>query len=288
MSSLKLLPKQLIAFTTLSVGLWMGGALPLTAIAQGYVPPVSGAPDRREGGGPRVAEYVPPVDGIPGRREGGGSRGDCFTSEMPVTALMPESAYGETLSDYPSFYFYIPEIPADSARFTLFNEAGDEVYYSEFQVTGESGILAIHLPSTVSMPPLAVGEYYEWAFSIACNSGDPGDRSGDPYLTGWLKRSEMTPDLTAAIATAPENEHAGIYAQAGLWYEAIDAAVDQRTSQPSTPAAIAEWSDFLGLVGLSELANAEFLPSPSEPPSTVSETVPEPTAEPSLAPQTTP
>jgi hypothetical protein len=278
MSSLKFLSKQLVAVVTLSAGLWTGGALPLVAIAQGSVPPLNHAPDRREGGSYRVAEYVPPVDGIPGRREGGGSRGGCFMSQIPVTALMPESAYGETLSDYPSFYFYLPEIPATSARFSLFDEAGDEIYHAEFQVTGESGILAIHLPSTVGLPPLAVGEYYEWAFSVTCSNGDSDDRSGDPYLTGWLKRSEMSPDLAAALAGASGSERASIYAQAGLWYEAIDAAVERRLSQSATPAAIADWSDFLGFVGLSEFADIEFLPGPSEPMSNGLPAQPEPAA----------
>ncbi len=57
-----------------------------------------------------------PDDGDPtGRRQGGASRGgDCPNFKMPLTALVPgeeadnKSFLGTTISEYPSFWVYLP------------------------------------------------------------------------------------------------------------------------------------------------------------------------------------
>lgn len=260
MSSLKSVAKTLTAYALVSASVWLGLLPALTAIAQdGYTPPVSGTPDTREGGGTRLAQdgYTPPVEGIPGRREGGGTRGDCLQTSEPLVALMPQDAYGETVSGYPSFYFFVPAISVEMAEFQLLNEAGDTVYTSEFQVTGESGIVAIHLPETVGMPPLAVGENYEWVFSLVC---DRNDRSGDLFVSGWLQRIEPSQAFLDELAITPESDRSSLYARSGLWYEAIDTLVENRLARPSQPELTEKWTLLLESVGLSDLADAPFLP----------------------------
>lgn len=254
MSSLKLRSPKITAYILVSAGLWMGTPLTLATLAQeDFVPPDRGSPGRLVGGG---THYTPPDRGIPGRREGGGTRGGCM-SPQPLTALMPMNGYGETLAAYPTFYFYVPDFNAEAAEFILLNEAGDEVYVSEFQVTGEPGIIAIHLPSTVGLPELAMGENYEWIFSLIC---DRTDRSGDSMVSGWLQRIETPASLAMELETLPESDHPALYAQSGLWYEAIASLADLRLANPTSAAIQEQWSSLLSSVELDHLAEAEFLP----------------------------
>lgn len=254
MSSLKLLSQKITAYTLVSAGLWMGTPLTLATLAQeDFVPPDRGSPGRLVGGG---THYTPPDRGIPGRREGGGTRGGCM-SPQPLTALMPMNGYGETLAAYPTFYFYVPDFNAEAAEFVLLNEAGDEIYASEFQVTGEPGVIAIHLPSTVGLPELAIGENYEWIFSLIC---DRTDRSGDSMVSGWLQRIETPATLAMELETLPESDRPALYAQSGLWYEAIASLADLRLANPTSAAIQEQWSSLLSSVELEYLAEAEFLP----------------------------
>jgi hypothetical protein len=256
MSSLNIRSKSIVASTLMALGLWMGSVIPLVSLAEEeYVPPDRGSPGRLVGGG---THYTPPDRGIPGRREGGGTRGGCVALQ-PLTALMPNNSYGETISDYPSFYFFIPDVSAEAIEFTLLNEAGDEVYKTEFQVTGESGIVAIHLPETAGLTPLAVGENYEWIFSLIC---DRTDRSGDLLVSGWLQRIEA-PDLVAEISALPPREQALRFAEAGIWYEALDTLVTLRLESPTDPAIAADWTSLFESVDLGHLAGVDFLPMPT-------------------------
>jgi hypothetical protein len=46
-----------------------------------------------------------------------------------------------------------------------------------------------------------------------------------------------------------------LYAQAGLWYDALAALASLRQSQPQNPAFVTEWRELLGAVNLEALAN---------------------------------
>ncbi|NET47617.1 MAG: DUF928 domain-containing protein, partial [Merismopedia sp. SIO2A8] len=95
---------------------------------------------------PAFAQYNPPSDlGLPSRREPGGTRGACPavsapTQAMPVdglslTPLMPQdNHFGQTLSPYPTFYWYVPAIEAQAAEFVLMDEAENEIYTVKFHI----------------------------------------------------------------------------------------------------------------------------------------------------------
>jgi hypothetical protein len=222
--------------TTLS--LWLGGGLTLSAFAQ----------------------YVPPSNlGIPGRREGGGTRGDCLTSTQPLMALMPENSYGETLAAYPTFFWYVPDVPAQAAEFVLYDASGNEVYYTTFRVAGTSGILSLSLPETVDLPPLTVGEPYEWVFSLIC---DEQDRSGDLFTTGWIQRVEAAPGFEDQLLAAAESDRPTLYAQSGLWHDALTTLAEQYRQAPESAAIANQWMTLLDSVGLAAFATAPLISEP--------------------------
>src|SRR4028118_2228835 len=49
-------------------------------------------------------------------------------SELSLTALVPKNKIGRTVSDYPTFFFYLPQTEAELAEFILEDESGNQIY----------------------------------------------------------------------------------------------------------------------------------------------------------------
>jgi len=229
-----------------SLGLMIGG-FPLTAIAQ---------------------EYSPPDEvGLPGRREGGGTRG-CWneltaasatpvsssTDELP-TALAPDENFGYTTSAHPTFFFYIPQLYAEkavAADFILLDEQGNELYSTTFQPSNTTNVIRVTLPAD-SASALELGKSYQWSFGLACNLDD---RSGDRVMDGWIQRIEPDAALQTALANASPTELPSLYAQSGIWYDALASLVALRATPTSQLSD--QWSALLNSVGLNHIAEASF------------------------------
>jgi hypothetical protein len=66
---------------------------------------------------------------------------------------------------------------------------------------------------------------------------------------------EPSPSLSQQLATATPEEQPQIYAQAGIWYEALATLVKLRQDQPQNPALISQWETLLASVGLEQIAD---------------------------------
>lgn len=201
-------------------------------------------------------QYVPPDRGAPGRREGGGTRGGCLRSQPSLLALVPNQNFGTTISPYPTFFWYLPSTSAQMAEFTLKQEDGSEIYRTTFQLGKQAGIVSLSLPAHAGLPPLEVGKDYRWSFSIIC---DATDRSGDLFTEGVIQRVQPSTDLVNRLKAAKPEDRPALYAQAGVWYDAIDSLAELRYAQPNSPALLNQWRNLLGSVGLTELANQPLL-----------------------------
>ncbi|MGF1460775.1 MAG: DUF928 domain-containing protein [Leptolyngbyaceae cyanobacterium] len=188
----------------------------------------------------------------PGNRESGSTRSTtCIAANENLVALMPESNYGLTQSAYPTFYFYLPETTAEQVKFVLLNEATNEfVYEGRFALESDGGIASVSLPNNGLQEPLAIGETYVWYISVVC---DPLDPSADVVTEGQIER---VPSLEIAEDT-PVAALPGIYAEAGLWYDAIatSAALKQADNQTT------DWNALLDAVELDELIPVNLLSS---------------------------
>lgn len=209
-----------------------------------------------------LAQYVPPDRGLPGRREGGGTRGECIVSQPTLTALIPSQNFGTTVKEYPSFFWYVPQTSATTAEFVLM-DGNRTVYKKTIALPRSPGILEVSLPQDGSVPPLTIGKDYQWFFSIVCNADD---RSGDLLTRGWVQRQALSPSLATKLSQTPLADRAMVYAQAGIWYDAVEALADLQ--QSPTPAGIRQnarlsdrWNRLLGSVGLEGFANQPFIVS---------------------------
>jgi hypothetical protein len=234
------LAARIAAYSTLTLGIWLGG-LPLLTLAQIYQPP-----DR----------------GLPGRREGGGTRGGCLSRQPTLTALMPDTNYGQTTSPYPTWLWYAPAIEAEAAEFVLLDSNGNEVYKATFDIANRPGIISLTLPATSNLPPLSVGEDYHWYFSLIC---DLNDRSADVYTEGWIQRIEPDTALSRELATADALERPSLYAAAGVWHDAIATLADLRRLQPDAAIVSDRWENLLESVGLEDLADQPFVQCCEQP-----------------------
>jgi hypothetical protein len=236
---------SIAAYLTLATGIWLGG-LPLLAIAQTYVPP-----DR----------------GLPGRREGGGTRsGSCATGQPTLTALTPDKNFGQTVSPYPTWFWYVPETSAQAAEFVLLDSNNVEVYKAIFQIANQSGIISLSLPEHSNLSPLTVGQDYHWYFSLIC---DRRDRSGDIYTEGWIQRIQPDSALTQQLASAVEGDRSELYATNGIWYDAVSNLADLRRLQSNNSTYRDNWNTLLRSVGLENLAAQPLVqccePNPKQP-----------------------
>lgn len=207
-----------------------------------------------------AAPYVPPTGiGAPGRRESAGTRGCVFGNPAQLIALMPTANIGWTTAAYPRFYWYLPVNQAQFLEFTLsrvadeaaMDDAGEVIYSTRFAVTGESGLMSLQLPSTVSLPPLAVGDRYRWQVAVFCNPDSP---NGDLQVDGWIERHLPDEALLTALKTASEVEKADLYASQGYWFDAVQQLATLQTSYPDHPDISTRWSELLESVDLGNLA----------------------------------
>jgi hypothetical protein len=228
---------------TLALGVILGG-FPITAFAQ---------------------QYIPRDRGLPGRREGGGTRGDCLRSASAsarpttLTALMPDKNLGLTTSDTPTLFWYVPENAASAAEFILMDENDAEVYKARFRITGEAGIISLSLPEDAGLPPLTVGKDYHWSFALICSAQETSDNSGIIYTEGWIQRIEPDAQLQARLASAAEPDRAAIYAEAGIWQDAIASLAALRRTQPTNDTVNTRWNMLMESVGLTTVSNQPLM-----------------------------
>src|SRR4028119_1956411 len=172
--------------------------------------------------GPR---FIPPKDEVelqytlPGGP--GVVRGKC--GELPqvsFTALVPENKRGRTVSDYPKFFFYLPQPNAELAEFILEDENGNLIYGQALTIKNLSGVIGVSIPANTNVPPLEVGKKYSWVFSLVC---DPQDRAADKVEKGTVRRVELSADILRQLDAAADDprQKTVIYAEKGIWQDAL-------------------------------------------------------------------
>lgn len=219
----------------------------------------------------KVAEYIPPAGlGAP-PTSGGGTRSSLLAScsevqenkAQPLTSLIPASTsskqLGLTVETHPQFFVYAPETSARTAEFVLKDENEKDVYRKMFSISGKPGIIDFSLPKTVA--PLKIGKNYHWYFSLVCH---PGNRRRDVYVDGWSQRTTLNPNLATQLQKANPRDRPNLYAQAGIWHEALSTLADLRREAPNDPTLTAEWRKLLESAGLKAIADLPVMLTASE------------------------
>ncbi len=173
-----------------------------------------------------LAQYVPPPDQKPSptpRSDSGGSRG-CYGGGMPLTVLASRKYVGRTISRHPTFAWFIPDSNSFQMKFTIYewvpNGKPKEVYAMSLQ--SSPGVMK--LSPFKDKPGLEVGKQYFWQVVILCDPDNPSSAIVD---AASIEVVGIPPTLASKLNKAiNSSEKANIYAEAGLWYNALDEALN--------------------------------------------------------------
>ncbi|MBL1179195.1 DUF928 domain-containing protein [Pantanalinema sp. GBBB05] len=246
----------------------------------------SGTPNQATGGASRGNLFTPAAgNGTPQQATGGASRGNLFTpaagSGTPqqasggasrvgtyyinpsmvgaagpaaLIALLPQTFYGTTVSDHPTFLAYLPASNATEAVFSLKDEAGNLQYQMTIPVAGQVGVMAINLPTEA--PALAVGKNYQWLLAIKVD----GQLSpSTPYVDGWVQRVQPSAELTASLQQEDALKRAEALGKSGIWYDCAATLAKVYANQPTNEALTKQWAELLSSVGLQEISTVPIV-----------------------------
>ncbi|MEH2048748.1 DUF928 domain-containing protein [Nostoc sp.] len=199
--------------------------------------------------------FKPPQRGKPPASAGGSTRGSsCLTGKKLITPLIPPDKLGLTFAEHPTFFWYVPPSPVKTAKFLLLDKDENVFYETSFTLPDKPGIINFKLPDTA--PALAVGKTYHWYLIIAC---DTQDSSKNPTVDGWVERTQPELGLSEALTKANLHKLPSIYAEAGIWHEALTSLVKLRETEPNNFKARLDWRQFFKSVGLSAIASEPLI-----------------------------
>ena len=192
--------------------------------------------------------------GRPGRQTAGESRGECPPVNPNLTALIPTSNWGKTLSDRPTFWFYLPYSPQQIpvGEFVLQDENRNDIYRTSFTLTKSQGYASISIPQQEA--PLEVGKWYRWYFKLYCKQ----QKISSPiFVQGWVQRVASDPTLEHQLNAAAPREDL-VYATNQIWYDAVDHLAKKRLENPTSVELENDWNQLMSAKGVSlELPDSE-------------------------------
>lgn len=237
-----------------------------------FQPPDRGTPGRLEGAGTRFLErgdFQPPDETILDLTRGACDL-DLEETSTPLTPLVPENDFGITLQGYPTFFVYVPELPERAAiEFVVTEwefvetEAGTDVrdrdvYATTFDAPEEAGIFPLTLPQRDdagnAIDPLQVERDYTWFVRVICDAERPTRYGPDIWVEAWVKRLNPSADFAATLEAATPLQRHDLYAETGVWYDALATLAELRRDK-SPPEVHAAWRDLLESVGLEEVVD---------------------------------
>ncbi|AFY34519.1 DUF928 domain-containing protein [Calothrix sp. PCC 7507] len=218
----------------------------------------------------------PPDRGAAGDRGSAASRG-CATNSQSLTALVPAyeqtvnqekrpaisvtKVWGLTTAEHSTFWFFVPHNISAIAttEFVLKDESnkpGKTIYRTLVTPPQTPGIVSIHLPS--STEPLEIGKMYHWFFKVRVKC-DPQQPAQLEYVEGWVQRVSPNPSLAERLKQATPQQQVGLYAENGIWYDALTTLAELRRAKPQDATLKADWTSLLNSAGLEKLTTQPLI-----------------------------
>ena len=186
----------------------------------------------------------PPGEEPPEDTEGGGSRDGNNSCDRDInrsqkdagdrnslTAIAPTGYNGLTTVPRPTFWIDLPETSAQQAVL-LIKEGSSSSWHQlathsqqSLDLPGKAGIVGIKLAQDA--PDLKIGKNYQWIVALVC-----GDRPNpnDPLISAGIKRVAKSQITTGEPTTQTQLDRAALYARKGVWYDALDILVAEKSS----------------------------------------------------------
>lgn len=191
--------------------------------------------------------YKPPLRGAPLTRVGGGTRG--IGNVLAVNVLAPGDT-GYTTQEKPTIYWFASQPIDKPVEITItstasLQDAATPVFEITLQPPLAKGIHAFRLADHgVALKP---GVEYQWFVAVVRN---PAQRSNDVLAGGTIKRV----DSPVQVKQASPAQLAALYAEAGIWYDAIDQLSRQISADQKNRQLRERRAALLEQVGLKDAA----------------------------------
>ena len=192
--------------------------------------------------------YKPPMRGAPASRVGGGSRGGSV-GDFVLNVLAPDHT-GVTTQAQPTLYWYASGPSIAKLEVTVIADAAELPVLSQNINLASGGVQSFDLAKHgVILKP---DTEYEWYVSVV---PDPNQRSQDITSGGTIRRVSPDAAVQARVAAVGERQAPMIYAEAGLWYDAIEALSHLIELHPGDAGLHAQRAALLDQVGLPAAAS---------------------------------
>jgi Domain of Unknown Function (DUF928) len=216
-------------------------------------------------------KFKPPGRSRPKITIGAASRLGC-TKIMPdqpkFTALVPQEKLGLTTASQPTLMIYLPHHNGQTIKVVLQKIGpGDKLspmYTQSFQAPKSTGLVRLNLAGS-KLPTLAIGESYLWEAHLMCeaitrNSGgeDLVELAFGGSVGGVIERIQPSATLRQSLITATPEQLPQIYAEAGIWYEALDSLQNLRRTAPHKGELNRDWETFLQSAELGAISQKPF------------------------------
>src|SRR4028118_2185692 len=184
--------------------------------------------------------------------------------KIKLTALVPESQIGRTVSEYPVFFFYLQKSEFDDAQaeFYLVDENENFIYETTLKIKNSPGVMSVSIPANKNVSPLEAGKNYRWYIAWICY---PEEISADAVATGIVRRVELSADILRQLDAADPRQKTVIYAENGIWQDALSTLAAARRANPNDTDLAADWKSLLDSVKLGEIAAEPMLPIEPQP-----------------------
>jgi len=222
----------------------IAGALP-TLAAEREVPP----PAKPQAPAPmkqvQAPVYKPPARGMPGGRVGGGTRGTRERDVFVLSVLAPDHT-GLTTKEQPCLFWFISTRTALPVELTIIDPAVvGSVLETRLSAPVERGVHRVRLAEHGVR--LRMGVAYQWSVTVV---PDPAHRSRDILASGTIERVEADAGLKQQLPGTRVENLAAVYAQAGIWYDALEAISDVIDGAPKDDTLRRYRAELLAQVGL--------------------------------------
>lgn len=182
-----------------------------------------------------IATYKPPENpsspktatGSNGSR-GNGCQGDAKTS---LITLAPLAYVGQTVSLQPTFTWFVPDSQSRKIEFSIYQYVNGKLEpVDTILMQSSPGIMTFSLEKTKTS--LSVGEKYLWQVALLCNPNHPSE---DLIARAEIEVVTIPPSLKNAISRTKEVvKRSDLYAENGIWYDALAESLNDSTNKTST------------------------------------------------------
>lgn len=184
-------------------------------------------------GGAQADEDKAPPSGRSAGGRGCSTASQPLPTEVPALILLaPSQQPGQMAATRPTFAWFVRDTAAVPLEFRLYERQQNDRFKLVTEIKGDRlksspGIMVLSLEDLAT--ELSVGKRYRWQVELVCNPGRP---SGNLFAESEFEVISLQPALKTQLDHAPDPlAQASLFAQADLWYDALETILDPISHQ---------------------------------------------------------